>query len=228
QLKISKFAVVSCAARARQFDEWTSYFLDKYPHAVVLHLACGLDGRIERVNPSPSCSWFDIDYPEVINLRQHLFPSRENYATISGSVTEPHWLADLPSDRPVLVVAEGLAMHLRQDHVRALISAILDRFSEGELIFDVLNWPAVRTINRRRTMSKAGVTVTWGIDNVREIASWDSRLTLTQAVPTCHVPCIQPKLPLTMRILTKIPMIRNGSQLLRFTFGTHQHCSKPA
>lgn len=222
RLDIKQFAMVGCAARARQLDEWTTYFLHKCPHAIVLHLACGLDGRIERVNPPPSCSWFDIDYPEVIDLRQHLFPPRGNYTTISGSVTEPHWLDNLPVDRPVLIVAEGLTMHLRQDDVRTLISTVLDRFQEGELIFDVLNWSAVHAINRRHLMNTAGITVTWGIDNVREIASWDPRLALVQAVPTCRVPGIQHKLSLTMRILAKIPAVRNGSRLLRLSFGAHQ------
>jgi O-methyltransferase involved in polyketide biosynthesis len=221
-LNIRQFAMVGCAARARQFDEWTTYFLRKHPHAVVLHLACGLDSRIERVNPPPSCSWFDIDYPEVIDLRQHLFPPRGSYTTIRGSVTEPHWLDDLPVDRPVLIVAEGLTMHLHQDDVRTLISVILDRFQEGELIFDVLNWSAVRAINRRHLKNTAGVTVTWGINNVREIASWDPRLALVQAVPTCHVPGIQDKLSLRMRILTKIPAVLNSSRLLRFSFGAHE------
>jgi O-methyltransferase involved in polyketide biosynthesis len=219
RLHIRRFAVVGCAARARQFDEWTINFLDKCPHAIVLHLACGLDGRVERVNPPPSCSWFDIDYPEVIDLRQRLFPARGNYTTISGSVTELHWLDDLPADRPVLIVAEGLTMHLRQDNVQALISTVLDRFPQGELIFDVLNRSAVRAINRRRLMNAAGATVTLGIGNVREIASWDPRLRLVQTVPTCRVPGVQHKLSFTMRILTKIPPVRNGSRLLRFIFG---------
>ena len=223
QLKIRQFAMVGCAARARQFDEWTTYFLRECPRAMVLHLACGLDGRIERVNPPPSCSWVDMDYPEVIDLRQHLFPPRESYTTISGSVTEPHWLDNLPVDRPVLIVAEGLTMHLRQDNVQSLISTILNHFRQGELIFDVLSRAAVRAINRRHLMNTAGVTVTWGINNVRQIASWDSRLTLVQVMPTCRVPGIQHKLSRTMRILTKIPAVRNVSRLLKFSFGA-RHC----
>lgn len=223
QLRIRRFAMVGCAARARQFDEWTIYFLRKCPRAMVLHLGCGLDGRIERVNPPPSCSWVDMDYPEVIDLRQHLFPPRESYTTISGSVTEPHWLNDLPVDRPVLIVAEGLTMHLCQDNVRTLISMILNRFREGELIFDVLSCAAVRALNRRHLMNAAGVTVTWGINNVREISSWDPRLKFVQAVPTYRVPGIQHKLSRTMRLLAKMPAVGNVSRLLKFSFGAH-HC----
>jgi O-methyltransferase involved in polyketide biosynthesis len=223
RLDIRRVAVVGCAARARQFDEWANCFLDNCPEATVLHLACGLDGRFERVNPPPSCSWFDIDYPEVINLRRRLFPPQKNYTMTSGSVTELDWLDNLPADRPVLIVAEGLTMHLRQDDVRALISAILDHFPQGELLFDVLNWPAVRVINRSRLMNTMGVMTTWGIDDVLNIVSWDPRLTLVQAVPTFHVPGVQRKLSLAMRILTKIPAVRDSSRLLRFTFGVVPH-----
>lgn len=220
QLDIKRITVMGCAARTRQLDEWTTYFLGNFPQATVLHLACGLDGRIERVNPPLSCSWFDIDYPEVIDLRRRLFPSRENYTMIGCSVTEPGWLDNLPVGRPALIVAEGLTMHLRQDNVQTLISAVIDRFPQGELLFDVLNWSAVRTINRNRLMKAAGVTVTWGINNVHEIVSWDPRLTLAQAVPTCRVRGVQHKMSRTMRVLAKIPVVRNGSRLLRFTYGT--------
>jgi O-methyltransferase involved in polyketide biosynthesis len=219
RLDIRRVAVVGCAARARQFDEWTNYFLANFPEAMVLHLACGLDGRFERVNPPLSCSWFDVDYPEVINLRRRLFPLQKNYSMVSGSATELDWLDNLPADRPVLVVAEGLTMHLHQNDVQKLISATLDRFPQGELLFDVLNWPAVRVINRRRLMNTVGVRATWGIDDVLDITSWDPRLTLVQAMPTFSVPGVQRKLPLTMRLLTRIPAVRDGSRLLRFTFG---------
>ena len=57
--------------RAKQFDEWLKEFLKENSVAVVLNLGCGLDTRVNRINPSPKISWFDVDYPEVIKLREN-------------------------------------------------------------------------------------------------------------------------------------------------------------
>lgn len=219
RLGMSRTAVVGSVARAHRFDEWTTRFLDTHPQATVLHLACGLDSRAQRVDPPPSVSWFDVDHPEVIDLRHRLFEHRPGYAMIGTSVTEPGWLDTVPTEGPVLVVAEGLTMYLREDTVRALFLAILDRFPQGELIFDVVNWYTVRMGNRSHMMRTTGATLTWGSDDVDEIASWDPRLTLRETVSSCRLPGALSKLSAIMRIMTRIPVIRDGSRLLRLTFG---------
>lgn len=55
-------------------------------------------------------TWYDIDYPEVIDVRGKLFPERENYRMIGSSVTAPEWLEQVPADLPTLIVSEGLTM----------------------------------------------------------------------------------------------------------------------
>lgn len=103
----------SVAARAKHFDLWTTEFLTVHKQATVLHLGAGLDPRVWRVDPGPTVSWFDIDYPGVIEARAKLFPQRAHYQMIASSVTDPEWLQQIPSDRPVLVIAQGLTMYLR-------------------------------------------------------------------------------------------------------------------
>ena len=71
-----KVDTLSIAMRARQFDLWTAEFLGGHPNAVVLHLGCGLDSRVFRLDPSPAVSWFDVDFPDVIELRRRLYPQR--------------------------------------------------------------------------------------------------------------------------------------------------------
>jgi len=35
-----------------------------------------MDSRVFRVDPPASVQWFDVDYPDVIDLRRSLFPER--------------------------------------------------------------------------------------------------------------------------------------------------------
>ena len=39
--------------RARLMDAWAREFLAEQPDAIVLHLACGLDSRVHRLDPGP-------------------------------------------------------------------------------------------------------------------------------------------------------------------------------
>ena len=107
-LKVRRHDVMAIAARAKVLDVWVEEFLANNPRANVLHLGCGLDSRVYRVNPSSDVLWFDVDYPEIIALRQRLFPERDNYQMIGSSVTDPGWLEQIPADRPAAIVAEGL------------------------------------------------------------------------------------------------------------------------
>jgi hypothetical protein len=57
------------ATRAATFDLLTTRYLADHPDATVLHLGCGMDSRVFRVDPPASVQWFDVDYPDVIDLR---------------------------------------------------------------------------------------------------------------------------------------------------------------
>ena len=86
--------------RSAHFDNWARQFLAVHPEAIVLHLGCGLDSRYYRLDPGPGVEWYDVDYPDVADLRRQLFPAREHCHIVAASVTDPAWLADVPADRP--------------------------------------------------------------------------------------------------------------------------------
>src|SRR5512135_1348890 len=62
------------ATRAATFDLLTTRFLADQPDATVLHVGCGMDSRVFRIDPPAGVQWFDVDYPDVIDLRRQLFP----------------------------------------------------------------------------------------------------------------------------------------------------------
>ena len=113
RLKVDDNLALGLAIRAKTLDVWTFGLSRRgIPNAIVLHLGCGLDTRIFRVDPPAGVEWFDVDYPEVIELRRKLYPSRDRYHLIASSVTEPGWLDQVPRHRPAMVVAEGLTPYL--------------------------------------------------------------------------------------------------------------------
>lgn len=183
--------------RSAHFDDWTRQFLAVHPEAVVLHLGCGLDSRFFRVSPGPGVSWYDIDYPEVAALRERLYSrddpgasaatgkgrgasaatgddpgaSAARYRMIPASVTDPAWLLDIPSDRPVLMLGEGLTMYLTEADGTALLRRIVARFPSGELQFDAFSRLGIKAQWTNSVVRDAGATLYWGINRPDEIVA---------------------------------------------------------
>src|SRR6266700_737498 len=74
-----KIGYTIIATRAATFDLLASRYLADHPDATVLHLGCGMDSRVYRLDPPATVDWFDVDYPDVIDLRRQLFPERSAY-----------------------------------------------------------------------------------------------------------------------------------------------------
>jgi len=73
--------------RAGIIDDYVNQFLKANPRAIVLYLGCGLNGRIERIAEKPLL-WYDLDMPEVIEVRKKFYTESENYRMISSSVID--------------------------------------------------------------------------------------------------------------------------------------------
>jgi O-methyltransferase involved in polyketide biosynthesis len=208
------------ALRAKQLDMWADKFLRRNPDAVVLHLGCGLDSRAFRLEVPSEVSWFDVDVPEVVALRQRLYTDRPDYTMIGSSVTEPSWLDQIPAERPALIVAEGLIMYLTEGEIRDLLKRLTDRFDTGELLADLLSpWgPRFSNSPILAKFSTAGITK-WGTRNGHELLRWIPRLDLIET-STFLDPAKIPLKPqrLLYRLSCAIPAMRNYDRLYRFRF----------
>src|SRR5262249_15464559 len=129
--------------RAAQYDIWASQFLAVHQHATVVHLGCGLDSRVFRLDPGACVEWYDVDYPAVIALREQIFPTRPRYHLVGTSATNLSWLDRIPADRPVMLLAEGISMYLTEHDGVALLQRVVDHFPSGELQIDFYNWLGV-------------------------------------------------------------------------------------
>ena len=48
---------LGAVVRAKVFDDWAREFLADHPDAVVMHLGCGLDARVFRIDPPETVDW---------------------------------------------------------------------------------------------------------------------------------------------------------------------------
>ena len=225
-LKLPKGGDITLPMRAWHFDQWTRAFLAANPEATVLHLGCGLDTRVYRIDPGPKVRWFDVDFPDVIALREKLYPERDGYRRIGSSVTDLSWLDSIPGDTPVLVVAEGLVMYLREKDGTALFRRITEQFPGGQIAFDGYSGTMVRLVSRFVTVRGAKVTLVWGVDDPRDLEKQVPKLHLVEDVPFLTMPDLVARLAKNRisramhGVMDRLPLYRNLVRHLRYEFST--------
>ena len=217
-----KADVLSIAMRAKQFDLWTTEFLAEHPSATVLHLGCGLDSRVYRLAPAASVRWFDVDYPEVIELRRRLYPERASYTMIGSSLAELDWLEQIPGDQPAWILAEGVTMYLSAEVMNALLRRLTEHFPSGEIAFDAIAPAAVRMAGANRSVRATGASFGgFAVDEPQELKQVAPKLEFVKAVRTPEMPGYA-KLPLATRALVRvfdsIPSLRKLSRILLYRF----------
>ncbi|WP_195909133.1 class I SAM-dependent methyltransferase [Microlunatus sp. Gsoil 973] len=196
--------------RARRLDDWTQDFLDLHPDGSVVQLGCGLDSRAFRLDVPETVNWYDLDFPDVIELRRQVYPARAGYRLIGSSASDPGWLAEIPADRPTLILAEGVLPYLAPDDVRRLTTELTDRLTSGELIFDGVAGPTARMTRLFR----------WTLGDPHELERWNPRLTLLDVVAVIHD---FDRIPnrgyrTQFRLLSRFRTMRDSLRLVRYRF----------
>jgi O-methyltransferase involved in polyketide biosynthesis len=135
-----------------------------------------MDSRAFRVNPPASVHWFDVDFPDVIDLRRQLFPARDAYHLIGAPLDNLNWLDEVPRDRPGLLIAEGVLHYLNESEVKALLNAVVVHFPGGQMIFDICNSMIVKSAGSN--VGGTGATYRWGLDDPQDIHQLEPKLEL--------------------------------------------------
>jgi O-methyltransferase involved in polyketide biosynthesis len=160
-----------CTVRTAQYDIWARRFLATNPRCTVVHLGCGLDARVFRLDPGPDVQWYDVDFPEVIALREQVYPSRPGYHLFPTSATDPSWLDRIPADRPVLFLAEGISMYLTEDQGIELLRHVVEHFPSGQLQIDFFNWLAIKSQKSQTLVRNSGSTLYWAVNSPEKVLS---------------------------------------------------------
>ncbi|GGP51249.1 class I SAM-dependent methyltransferase [Streptomyces abikoensis] len=207
--------------RAKKLDEWANAFLAEHPDAVVLHLACGLDSRAFRLDVPDTALWFDVDLPDVIELRRKLYDETDGYRMLAASAVEAGWLEAVPKDRPALVVAEGLAPYLAEADGLAMLRNLTGHLSGGVIMFDaVLPW--TRHIAKyARLVRQTGASFGWAVADPRDLERSVPGLRALDEWSMCDSPYAD-RLPVQdrfiVRVMRSVRPLRYAYRLLRYRF----------
>ena len=127
-----------------------------------MHLGCGLDSRVLRVEHNNL--WFDVDLPEVIDERTRFFEENDNYKMIATDITSNGWLELIPETNNVIVIMEGLSMYLAHDDLKQLFMDLNNHFSHINLIMDCYTSFAAKMSKYKNPINDVGVFEVFGLD----------------------------------------------------------------
>lgn len=176
QFKRPWITQVDIAVRTEIFDEATRAFIARHPQATIVNLGAGLDGRFWRVN-NGQITWFDLDLPEVVELRSNFYQESGQNRTIAKSILDWTWLDEIgrPLPQQLLIIVEGVLPYFTEDQVRTLFAQIGSRFPGAEVLFQSTSPECVKKHRKIRPLKHMDAPFRWGISSAREVQSWDCR-----------------------------------------------------
>ncbi|KAI2628508.1 putative polyketide synthase protein [Hypoxylon sp. NC1633] len=223
KFKIDDTQAIINALRTRCLDNWTLEFLANNPDATVVHLACGLDGRCQRLKPDlAKVRWIDLDLPDVVKLRSQLIHNPEgDYWLVAADVTEEDWLQQIPADRPTVIVCQGLVMYLEEEQGKRMIQRLVDHFKTGQLIIDGVSSVLLTLQERVDILTATGSSFKWGFNEPKTLESLHPQLKLIDGLGPSELSGFS-RVPLGTRLALAtysfLPWYRYLSSYSRFSF----------
>lgn len=184
--RINKSLINHIALRARQYDYFAKSFIEKLPDAAIVNIGCGLDNRFKRID-NGKILYYDLDLPEIIDLKEKIMPPAERYKQISQSVFEFNWINEIDREH-VFLMAEGVFMYCEPCDVKNLFHELQKSFSNPEFVFEVFNskwlkgWrKKMMTFRMKKELKLGDDTVfKFGIADSDEIEKWNNNYHLIQ------------------------------------------------
>ena len=178
---MQRFGALEVAMRQCDLAWEVRDYLKTHPCAAVVNLGCGLDNT-GRTCDNGRCKIYNLDFPDVIALRQQLLPAGDREQNISCDLKDTAWFGKIDASGGAVFFASGVFYSFLTQQVRELVRGMADAFPGGVLVFDAANRTAVKMI--AKTWLKAAKIKDVGAyfavsDAAKEIGAWNSRLQVT-------------------------------------------------
>ena len=175
---MQRFGSLEVAMRQNDLAFEVLDYLKGHPNAAVVNLGCGLDST-GRACDNGSCKIYNLDFPDVIAVRNELLPAGEREKNIPCDLNDTAWFSKINATDGAIFFASGVFYYFLTEQVRALVQAMAGAFPGGLLVFDAANRTAVKMI--AKTWLKSAKIQDVGAyfavsDAPKEIGPWDSRL----------------------------------------------------
>ena len=178
---MQRFGSLEVAMRQNDLAWEVRDYLKTHPNAAVVNLGCGLDST-GRSCDTGSCKIYNLDFPDVIAVRDELLPAGEREENILCNLNDTEWFAKIDASGGAVFFASGVFYYFLTEQVKVLVQQMADAFPGGVLVFDAANRTAVKMIAKTwlKSAKIKDVGAYFAVSNApKEIGAWDSRLQVT-------------------------------------------------
>ena len=178
---MQRFGALEVAMRQNDLAWEVRDYLKDHPKAAVVNLGCGLDST-GRSCDNGSCKIYNLDFPDVIAVRNELLPADEREKNIPCDLNDTEWLEKIDASGGAIFFASGVFYYFLTEQVKALVQAMADAFHGGVLVFDAANRAAVKMIAKTwlKSAKIKDVGAYFAVSNAKnELSWWDNRLQVT-------------------------------------------------
>ena len=144
----------------------------------MVNLGCGLDST-GRSCDNGSCKIYNLDFPDVIAVRNQLLPAGEREENIPCDLNDTAWFSRIDASGGAVFFAAGVFYYFLTEQVKSLVQAMAGAFPGGVLVFDAANERAVKLIQKTwlKSAEIREVGAYFAVSDAKgEIGPWDSRL----------------------------------------------------
>jgi O-methyltransferase involved in polyketide biosynthesis len=185
---IPEISQISWIARCLRFDLIVKDFINKNPNGTIVNIGCGLDTSYERTDNS-SIRWYDLDLPEVIELKRKFLKETYKRNFLSCSFLDTKWFDEIIINEKVMFISTGVFVYFEEAEIKDFIIKVADRFNFCELFFDVTSPKGVEIANQviQKSGFDSGSFFKWGLTDKSIITSWDNRIKLLDTYHTFNI-----------------------------------------
>ena len=178
---MQRFGSLEVAMRQNDLAFEVRDYLKSHPNAAVVNLGCGLDCT-GRSCDNGSCKIYNLDFPDVITVRNELLPVGEREENIPCDLNDTAWFSEVDTSSGAVFFASGVFYYFLTEQVKALVQTMADAFPGGMLVFDAANRTAVKMIAKTwlKSAKIQDVGAYFAVSDAKsELSLWDSRLLVT-------------------------------------------------
>ena len=175
---MQRFGFLEVAMRQNDLAFEVRDYLKTHPNAAVVNLGCGLDNTGRRCD-NGTCRIYNLDFPDVIAVRNELLPAGEREQNIACDLNDTAWFGQIDASGGAVFFAAGVFYYFLTKQVKKLVQAMTDAFPGAVLVFDAANEKAVKLIAKTwlKDAKIKDVGAYFAVsDAKRELSAWDSRL----------------------------------------------------
>lgn len=175
---VQQFGFLEVAMRQNDLAWEVRDYLKEHPKAAVVNLGCGLDATGRNCD-NGSCKIYNLDFPDVIEVRNQLLPAGEREENIGCDLNDTSWFEKIDAKDGAVFYAAGVFYYFLKEQVKALIEAMAKAFPGGRLVFDAAGKSAVKMMLKTwiKDAEIQNVGAYFSVENAKqEISTWGENL----------------------------------------------------